>query len=137
MSFWEVGFFMSDNLFYIVAGDEMQKMMNLKFPDREIIPFREDFSKGEYFGFDLNSQFINDRAEFWNVSIDEYTKKFLPIMNLDISNEYILCFGECECCKANLKFMLGYLKHKGYTHSIKIQILNEYTLELMKEYYEV
>ena len=125
------------DLYYIVAGDEMQKLMNLKFPDRKTIPFREDFSRGEYFGFDLNLDFFSQRSEFWNVSIDEYTKKLSPIINLDISKEYVLCFGECECCKANLKFMIGYLKFIGYTKPIKIQILNEYNLELIKEYLEL
>ena len=40
-----------DGLYYIVAGDEMQKLMRSKFPNRKTIPFREDFSKGEYSGF--------------------------------------------------------------------------------------
>ena len=115
----------------------MQKLMNLKFPDRKTIPFREDFSRGEYFGFDLSLDFFSQRSEFWNVSIDEYTKKLSPIINLDISKEYVLCFGECECCKANLKFMMEYLKFIGYTKPIKIQILNEYNLELIKEYLEL
>ena len=35
------------SVYYVVAGDEMQKLMQLKFPERKTIPFREDFSKGE------------------------------------------------------------------------------------------
>ena len=56
-------------------------------------------------------------------------------INLDISQRYVLCFGEDECCKANLEFMIGYLKHKGYSQPLKIQILDEYNLDIKNEYY--
>ena len=122
-------------LYYIVAGDEMQKLMALKFPDRKTIPFREDFSKGEYVGFDFNAEMINQRAVFWKVSIEDYIDKLSPIIHLDITKKYVLCFGDDACCKANLAFMIGYLKARGYSQPIQVQILNEYNLDLQKEYF--
>ena len=44
-------------------------------------------------------------------------------------------FGEDECCKANLNFMINYLKYKNYSKQVKVRIVNEYTLELIREYY--
>ena len=55
-------------------------------------------------------------------------------MDLDITKNYVLCFGEDERCKANLAFMIGYLKNRGYAKAIKVQILNEYDLDLLKKY---
>ena len=57
-------------LYYIVAGDEMQKLMALKFPDRKMIPFREDFSKGECVGFD----FVAEMIEVMEKCIEVYLK---------------------------------------------------------------
>ena len=122
-------------LYYIVAGDEMQKLMALKFPDRKTIPFREDFSKGERNGFDFDAELISKRASFWNVSTEDYVDKLSPIIHLDTTKKYVLCFGDDACCKANLAFMIGNLKAKGYPHPIQVQILNEYNLELQNEYF--
>ena len=123
----------NDDLYYIVAGDEMQKIINLKYPSRKTIPFREDFSKGEYRGYNIG-ELVNDRTSFWNVSLNEYIEKFSVIINLDFTKKYVLCFGDCECCKANLNFIIGYLKFNGYPNPIKVQIVNEYNLELIEEY---
>ena len=57
------------------------------------------------------------------------------IINLDITKKYVLCFGDDACCKANLAFMIENLKAKGYSQPIQVQILNEYNLELQKEYF--
>ena len=122
-------------LYYIVAGDEMQKLMALKFPDRKTIPFREDFSKGERNGFDFDAELISKRASFWNVSTEDYVDKLSAIIHLDTTKQYVLCFGDDACCKANLAFMIGNLKAKGYPHPIQVQILNEYNLELQNEYF--
>ena len=122
-------------LYYIVAGDEMQKLMALKFPNRKTIPFREDLSKGECVGFEFNAEMIGKRAAFWNVSTEEYIDELSSIINLDITKKYVLCFGDDECCKANLAFMIENLKAKGYSQPIQVQILNEYNLELQKEYF--
>ena len=120
---------------YIVAGDEMQKLMNSNFPERKTIPFREDFSQGEYIGFSVDSEFIGKRASLLNVCEDEYVEIFSPIINLDMSQRCVLCFGVDECCKANLEFMIGYLKYKGYSQPLKVQILDEYTLDVQAEYF--
>ena len=122
-------------LYYIVAGDEMQKLMALKFLDRKTVPFREDFSKGERGGFDFDAEMINKRAAFWNVSTEDYIDKLSPIINLDLTKKYVLCFGDDACCKANLAFMIENLKAKGYSQPIQVQILNEYNLELQKKYF--
>lgn len=119
---------------YIVAGDEMQKLMSGVYPGRKIIPFREDLSKGCYEGFIFDNKFISNRANYWNVSIDDYEEKMSPIINLEVGEQYTLCFGEDACCKANLKFLIEYLKYKGYSNTIYVQIVNEYNLEILKSY---
>ena len=125
----------SVNCTYIVAGDEMARVMSEKHPDRKFIPFREDLSKGDYNGFSIDSEFIRGRASFWNVSEDEYTKNLQPIISLDMTDELVLCFGVDDCCRANLKFMISYLKGKGYNKSLRVNIVDEYTLDLLNEYF--
>ena len=122
------------DLYYIVAGDEMQKLMHLQFPNRQTIPFREDFSKGEYSHCSFDEGLTTKRAAFWGIPETEYVKNLSPIIHLDTTKNYLLCFGDDACCQANLTFMIGYLKHKGYTRPIQVQILNEYTLHLQREY---
>ena len=124
----------SNELYYIVAGDEMQKLMNSEFPERKTIPFREDFSQGEFSGFNFDEEFIRKRASLWNVSEKNYIENFSPIINLDMTEQYVLCFGDDECCKANLEFMVGYLRCKEYSQPIEVQILDEYNLKIKKEY---
>lgn len=124
----------NNELYYIVAGDEMQKLMNSEFPERKTIPFREDFSQGEFSGFNFDEEFIRKRASLWNVSEKNYIENFSPIINLDMTEQYVLCFGEDECCKANLEFMVGYLRCKEYSQPIEVQILDEYNLKIKKEY---
>ena len=119
---------------YIVAGDEMEKTMGIKFPNRIIIPFRENLSIGLYNSYSIDDIFIEERTKVLNVSKDEYTLKMQPIIDLDINKDYILVFGEDDCCKANLNFMINYLKEKGYSKKIKVNIVDEYTLDLIKEY---
>ena len=123
------------SVYYVVAGDEMQKLMGKKFPDRKTIPFREDFSKGEGVGFDCEAAWIEKRADFWQVSKAEYWEKLSPIFQLDMTKRYVLCFGEDDCCRANLAFLLGYLRSKGYAQKIQVQIVDEYTLALQREYF--
>ena len=120
---------------YIVAGDEMQKLMKRKFSERKTIPFREDFSKGDYRGFEFDDDMIRRRSSFWEVTQEEYIEKMSPIINLDISKEYILCFGTDTCCTFNLNFMLEYLKNIGYSKPIEVNIVDEYSLTILKKYY--
>ena len=126
---------MKENSIYIVAGDEMQKLMKEKYPWVRTIAFREDLSKGSFderYSFD--EKFIADRAAFWGVSEDEYTNSMSPVMDLDMSESYVLFFGEDDCCRTNLKFMTAYLKGKGYHSPIKVIIVDEYSLEVLREY---
>ena len=119
---------------YIVAGDEMQKLMNRKQPGVQAIPFRDDLSKGSCPGYAIDSGFIAERAAFWGVSEADYAEKMQPIIRLDLSRPYVLCFGTDDCCKANLRFMLGYLKSKGYARPVHVRIVDEYDLTLLDEY---
>jgi len=119
---------------YIVAGDEMQKIMKGMFPERETIPFREDLSKGSTEKRIPDDEFIRERAAFWGVSEAEYRENFDGILKLNPLNEYILCFGEDDCCRANLAFMIAYLKAIGYEKPIRVMIVNEITLEVIREY---
>ena len=120
---------------YIVAGDEMQKLFGQVFPEYETIPFRDDLSKGSCEGFCFNETFIADRASFWGVPEEDYLEKMAPIIGLDLSRNYILTFGNDDCCTANLKFMIGYLKNKGYQKPIRVRIVDEYDLHVLQEYY--
>ena len=121
---------------YIVAGDEMARVMSERYPHRKIIPFREDLSKGSYGGFSIDSDFIRSRALFWGVSDSEYTEKLRPIIDLDTTQQIVLCFGEDECCRANMEFMICYLRGMGYAKALRVNIVDEYTLDLLNEYIE-
>lgn len=119
---------------YVVAGDEMCRLMKKENPNDNIIPFREDLSKGHYSGFVLDEQFMKERAGFWGVSILDYESKLSPIINLDLSKKLILCFGEDDCCRANLDFLIHYLQAQGYKLPIQVRIVDEMDLQLKKEY---
>ena len=123
------------NYTYIVAGDEMARMMSERYPDRKIVPFREDLSKGSYSGFSIDSEFIRERALFWGVSENEYINKLNPIIKIDTRVSLVICFGDDECCRANMEFMIGYLKSNGYTQPLRVNIVDEYNLNLLNEYY--
>ena len=123
------------NYTYIVAGDEMARVMREKHPARKIIPFREDLSKGICNGFAIDSAFIRERASFWGDSEAEYVEKLKPIIELDTTEQIVICFGDDECCRANMEFMISYLRGKGYAKPIRVNIVDEYTLDLLNEYY--
>ena len=123
-----------DDPIYIVAGDEMQKLFQTRFPEIQTIPFREDLSKGDPCGFLLDEAFCAERASFWGVSKAEYCSKMSPIIGLDLARNYVLVFGEDACCTANLNFLIGYLKGRGYAKEIRVRIVNEYDLTILREY---
>ena len=125
---------MNKDYMYIVAGDLMQDKFNKLYPDIHTIPFRENFSKGSYNEPFFNEEFINNRCSVHNTTKDDYINKLDPIINLDFNKEYVLCFGEDECCKENLKFMIKYLKNNNYKYVIRVNIVDEETLELINEY---
>ena len=119
---------------YIVAGDEMLKIFSVMYPERKAIPFREDFSQGTYHGYRFNDEFIKNRADGFGVSPESYRENLRPIMDLDFSQEYVLCFGEDECCRANLQFLISYLKENGYPYPIRVMIVDELTLAVIRQY---
>ncbi len=122
------------DILYIVAGDEMQKLFAEKFPGQETVPFREDFSRGRREGFAFDEKFIAERAAFWGVSKEEYAEKMSGIIGLDLSRDLTLVFGDDDCCRANLAFLLGYLKERGYRGRIRVRIVDEYDLTVLREY---
>ena len=127
--------FENANYTYIVAGDEMARVMSDRHPERKIIPFREDLSKGIYNGFAIDSDFIRSRASFWKVGEAEYIKKLNPIIELDTTEQIVVCFGEDDCCRANMEFVIGYLRGRGYARALRVNIVDEYTLDLVNEYF--
>ena len=120
----------------IVAGDEMQKQMCRNHPGIRSIPFREDLSKGDPAGFFRSRDFVAERSSFWGVSEADYLEKMSPIFHLDFSKRYVLCFGEDDCCKANLRFLIGYLRENRYPFPIDVRIVDEQTLFVKKAYTE-
>ena len=127
--------FENANYTYIVAGDEMARVMSDRHPERKIIQFREDLSKGIYNGFAIDSDFIRSRASFWKVGEAEYIKKLNPIIELDTTEQIVVCFGEDDCCRANMEFVIGYLRGRGYARALRVNIVDEYTLDLVNEYF--
>ena len=77
---------------------------------------------------------MSARASFWHTTLADYTAKFAPIVNLDLSKNYVLCFGTDDCCKANLNFLASNLKARGYTKSLRVQIVDELSLDTLDEY---
>ncbi|MBO4501147.1 MAG: hypothetical protein J5760_02800 [Clostridia bacterium] len=127
---------MQTETIYIVAGDEMQKLFAAKYPEYKTVPFRDDLSKGSYGGAFFDERVIAERAAVWGVTAEDYAEKMAPVTGLDITKNYVLVFGEDECCKANLRFTADYLKSRGYKGMIEIRIVNEYDLTELKRYYE-
>lgn len=125
---------MTKDYVYIVAGDCMKDKFNKLYSDLSVIPFREDFSKGNYKEPFFSNDFINNRCIIHNTTKEDYLNKLNPIINLDFNKEYVLCFGEDECCRENLKFMIDYLKNNNYKYKIRVRIVNEESLELIREY---
>ncbi|MBQ1878127.1 MAG: GNAT family N-acetyltransferase [Erysipelotrichaceae bacterium] len=119
---------------YIVAGDEMLKIMKETYPEREAIPFREDLSRGAWEGHQFSDSFVNARARCFGVSPEDYRKNMKPIMDLDFRRQYVLCFGEDACCRANRDFMISYLKDNGYAFPIRVMIVDELTLAVIRKY---
>ena len=125
---------MEENSIFIVAGDEMLKLMKAAFPGRKAVPFREDLSKGAIPGDLIDEGFIRERAAFWGVSEADYSEKMRPVIDLDLSKSYTLCFGVDACCRANLGFLLQNLKSRGYSKPVVVRIVDERDLTLIKEY---
>ena len=123
------------NYTYIVAGDAMARLMSERYPDIKIVPFREDLSKGYHGGFIIDSNFISERASFWGISDGEYAEKLSPVIYVDKASKIALCFGEDECCRANLEFLIGYLKAEGHPLPFRVNIVDEYNLSLLNEYF--
>ena len=119
---------------YIVAGDRMKEIMEKKYPDRIVIPFKEDMSKGHYNGYLFSDDFISNRITFWKVKKETYLNHMKDIINLDFDKNYILCFGNDDTCKANLVFLINYLRKNGYQSNIKVQIVDEISLDIKNEY---
>ena len=123
-----------DLIIYIVAGDEMKSIMESKYPNRTIIPFRENLSIGQNNRYIIDNIFIEERSKALNVSKEEYSKKIKPMIDIDTNREYVLVFGLDDCCKANLDFVVKYLRNKGYEKKIKVNIVDEYNLDIIREY---
>ena len=119
---------------YVVAGDEMCKLMRRASPEAEIVPFREDLSRGDPSGFSFSPEFVAARAAFWSVPAEDYLRHMAPVTGLDLSRDLVLCFGEDDCCRANLAFLLGYLRGRGYARPVTVRIVDERDLRLIREY---
>lgn len=119
---------------YIVAGDEMQKLFSEKFPSVRTIPCRENFAVGKCKGSAFDDTFVRTRAEELGTTVEDYKEKLAPIINLNFAKEYVLVFGEDDCCRANLEFLINYLQQNGYKHPICVKIVDELTLDTIREY---
>ena len=86
---------------YIVAGDEMLKLMNRQFPEYQAIPFRDDLSKGSCPGYALDAGFITERASFWGVSEADYAEKMFKRAKKykRWKRKYLKVYGGCLQCR--------------------------------------
>lgn len=112
----------------------MQEKWNKNILNVKLFLLEKIFQKGNYMEPFLSDDFITNRCNVHGVDREDYTNKLSPIINLNFDKEYVLCFGEDDYCKANLNFMINYLRINNYKYRIRIKILNEDTLELIKEY---
>ena len=122
---------------YVAAGDEMKKLLEKRFPGCECVPFREDFSRGEREGGFFTARFIEERAAFWGIPAERYREDLAPVTGLDLSRDLVLIFGEDACCRANLAFLLEYLKSRGYSRPVTVRIVDEYDLTVKREYDQI
>ena len=104
---------------YILAGDEMKKLFAQMYPTINAVPFKEDLSLGDLEGYSIDEKFIEERSSFWGVTQEEYAHNISPIVELDITRSLALVFGEDDCCKANMAFMMNYLRQRGYAKPLK------------------
>ena len=113
--------------YYIVAGEEMAKLIKKSLPDA--VPFNEDMSVGSYQHEPFSEDFIIERSRVHHVKVSYYKQKIEPLLNvinnLHSDDEIHLYFGEDKTCVANREFLINFFKNK--VRLIVLHIVDELT----------
>ena len=115
----------------ITAGECLNNLLKIKYPDEIFIPFNEAMNKGKYSSKLFSSDFIKERCLTHNVSEKEYKEKlsgFLKLLeNLDDYAEIFLWFGEDDFCKENQKVVIKCLQEHNFSGKIILNVVEETT----------
>jgi hypothetical protein len=122
---------------YIVAGEEMAKVFSNFWPELKTIPCNENMSIGKYSYVPFSTPFIEERIKALNASKEDYLNKMNPLINLDLSKEYCLVFGEDECCKKNMEMLIDYFSYLNYSHRLHVIVLYDEVNLKIKEMFDV
>ena len=111
--------------YYIVAGEEMKKLLKDRFTP---IPFNEDMSKGSYLNEPFSDGFIKERSVVHGVTMDDYVSNMNEFLNFTLKvnkNDIVhLYFGDDAVCKANSELLINYFKKR--VDSIFFHLMDEY-----------
>lgn len=113
----------------ITAGECLKEILEKIYPNLVFIPFNEAMIKGSYSSRLFSNEFLIERANVHNVTIDEYKRNmqgFLNIINnVNQYSEISLYFGGEEFCVCNRLVVLNALKEYGYKGKIISNIVDE------------
>jgi len=121
----------------IVAGDFLKQKLETIYPNQEFIPFNEAMIIGTYSSRLFSDEFIAERANTHNVSIQEYKDKLKGFLDLlDRINEYsqiYLYFGDEPFCNANKKVVIETIRLFKYDGEIMLFTVDENTGAILKK----
>ena len=120
----------------ITAGEQLNRILEIKYQNENFIPFNEAMIKGTYTAKLFSESFIEERAKTHSVSIVEYKEKlngFLTFLtSVELYNEVILWFGDEPFCNENRKIVLQTLCDYNYQGKIVVNTVIEETGEVIK-----
>ena len=115
----------------------MVKVFSNFYPELKTIPCNENMSIGKSSCVPFSNPFIEERIKALNVSKEDYLNKMNPLINLDLSKEYCLVFGEDECCKKNMEMLINYFSYLDYSYHLHIIVLYDEVNLKIKEVFDI
>ena len=101
------------------------------------IAFNEAMIGGNKTSDIFSDEFINIRHSYHNITKEMYLEKISPIIDLrkyiDAIKRINLYFGEDSFCQINLLTLLAYLEKINYKGEIYLNLIDDYTFEIIKE----
>jgi hypothetical protein len=120
----------------ITAGDCLNEILKRKYPDEHFVPFGEAMITGSYTAKLFSEEFMQERADTHNVSLQLYKEKlqgFLSFLKeIDEYKNVALWFGDEPFCGANLKVLLQTLKEYNYQGELVFNTVIEETGDVVK-----
>lgn len=121
---------------HITAGDCLNEILTKKYPDDTFIPFGEAMITGGYTAKLFSEEFMQERADTHNVSLEIYKKKLQGFLSFltDIKSykSVTLWFGDEPFCQANAKAVLQTLDGYGYQGELVLNTVIEETGDVIK-----